>query len=711
MKDFFRSAHYALHYKARVAAAVVCVVLIAITWAGGLGAIIPGAKILISPEGLHGWVDQTNTHSRLGIRTLRRKVSAEKWAGIHEVMVVNSVAKDGPAEGAALAAGHWILGTKNSQGSETRLAFDDLHQHLANLPVDQTWTLMLYDPGNGRSWQVSVAPRPEDFKARWLKALTARLARPKDTRDRFALLAWLLIAVGVLTVFRDLLRLAQGYLVRTMSMRAVMDIRCENYATALRLPLDFYSTRGASDTMSRFIDDTSQVGAGLIVLFGKTLVEPAKLVGCFAMALWLNWKLTLLACVAGPPAYLLINQLGKVMRRATRKALTSRSRMLGALDETLHGIRVVKAYTTEHAEERRFRRINRQLYKESKSIAAAGAATAPSVEALGVIATLAASALAAYWVFEGQLDREVFLTLMALLAAMYDPVRKLSQVATQFHAADAAAKRVFELRDSEIETDRPNAHDLPRHQRSIEFRNVTFTYPNALRPALQDVSLDVRQGECVALVGANGSGKTTLMSLLPRFFKPDRGAVLVDGVDIADVALQSLRRQIAVVTQETVLFNASVAANIAYGEDAIDEQRIREVAAQAFVDEFVRDLPDGYDAVVGEGGATLSGGQRQRIAIARAILRDPAILIFDEATSQIDSESEAKIHQALETFMAGRTTFLIAHRFSTVVSADRVAVMEDGRIVDAGPHAELLGRCKVYRTLFETQLISDTDQA
>ena len=704
MKYFFRSIRYVLRYKARLAGSLACVVVIGLLWVGGLGTIIPGAKILISEEGLHGWSDQMMSRSRLGLKTVKRQVDSERrraaWADIRNAMLVASVVDDGPAAEAGIKPGVWIVGV-NGRYAE----FDDLHRQLAEQEAGGDWGLLVYDP-DGDDYQpktVRVLPSTPTWKARCLRSVASRVPRPKLRADRFNLLVWVLVLGAVLTILRDLFRFLHGYLVETTVLRAVMDIRCESYATALHLPLEYFTSRGTTDTMSRFIADTNQMARGLTAMFGKTMVEPAKLVVSLAGALYLNWKLTVLACVAGPPAYFLIRGMGKLMRRATKRALTSRALLLGALHQTLGGIRVVKAYTTEPEEQRRFRAINRRLYKESKPIAAADAATGPSVEALGVMAAMIAAGVAGHWVFQEQMDREVFLGLMVLLAAMFDPVRKLSQVSTRFHAADAAAQRVFELHDQPVEKDVPGAADLPRHSRSITFQNVTFTYRNAAQPALNDVTLTITRGECVAIVGANGSGKTTLVSMLPRLLTPGGGHVLIDGADIAGVSLQSLRGQIGVVTQEAVIFHATVAENIAYGSQAGRDQIVA-AAKQAFVDEFVQVIPGGYDAMIGERGSTLSGGQRQRIAIARAILRDPAIMIFDEAMSQIDSESEAKIHQALEAFMVGRTTLLIAHRFTTVTSADRVVVMDTGRIVDIGSHDELLERCKVYRALFDTQL-------
>jgi len=708
MKYFFRSVKYLWPYKARMAASLVCVLFISLLWAGSLSTIIPGAKILLSREGLHGWSDQTTVHSRLAGDTTRQELDdldrRKAWGGVAEVATVTSVEDDGPLAAAGIRPGQWILGVADG-GQHTYLEFDALHERLASQSGEQPWTLLVYDPDSASIDPVEVTPGPPGRQARWLARAAGLVERPRTWSDRYGLLLWVLGLALVMNIARDVFRFMQAYLVQTTVSRAIMDIRCELYGTTLRLPLSHFSDEGASDPTSRLIVDTAGIARGLVALFGKSMVEPGKLFAAFAVAMLLHWKLTLLACAVGPPTFLLIRILGKLMRRATKRALQSRSEMLGALEETLGGIRVVKAYTMEDVEQSRFRGIHRRLYKQIKRIAAADAATPPAVEALGIAAATAAGALAGYWVFYQGLDQDIFLGLLAVLAAMFDPVRKLSQVATRFYTADAAAQRVFELYDRQGETDVPGAGDLPRHNESIAFRNVSFTYPKATRPALRKVDLSIRQGECLAIVGANGSGKTTLLSLLPRFFSPQVGQVVIDGTDVAGVTLSSLRRQLGIVTQEAVIFRSSVADNIAYGARGATRQDVVAAAKQAFVDEFVREMPDGYDTVVGERGSTLSGGQRQRIAIARVILRDPAILVFDEAMSQIDSESEARIHQALGAFMAGRTTLIIAHRFSTVVGADRVAVMVDGAIVDVGKHAELLGRCEVYKMLFHTQLV------
>ena len=395
------------------------------------------------------------------------------------------------------------------------------------------------------------------------------------------------------------------------------------------------------------------------------------------------------------------------MHKASRRALENWSSMLSVLDETLQGIRVVKAYTMEGAERKRFFHVNRKLLKEQNRKEWLDAATGPLIEVLGLAAAMGACGLAGWLVFHDEMDTAMFLMWMAALFAMFDSVRKLAKVSMRFSEADAAAKRVFELHDAVQEKVILNAPTLGRMSKTIEFKDVFYRYPNSSEDALRGVNLTVKAGQTIAIVGPNGCGKTTLVSLLPRLFDPTSGQVFIDGVDISTCSYRSVRRQIGIVTQETVIFHATIAENISYGLRRPHQEDVLEAARKAYVDEFVKEIDTGYDTMVGEHGSTLSGGQRQRIAIARAILRDPAILIFDEALSQIDPQSEHRISQAMAEFIKGRTTLMIAHRYATVRKADAIVVMNEGRIIDMGRHDELLGRCDLYRHLYQTQFAGE----
>jgi len=711
MKDFIRSLRYLKPYRKPLAVSIVCVVLIAMLWAGGIGMIVPTMKVLISPEGLHGWAwgsiaqDRIDAEVELDFPTAETRVAGQPVTMLMDVIRVET---DSPAANTGILKRDWIIGVGDGAGKMRRLSPANANECMKLLlEAGESLTLEIFTPGgkSDLSRTVTVGPGEISMGSGMLGWAAGFIDQPKTRLERFPILIWALSIIVVMTVLRDVLQFFQEYLVRSVVLRAIMYLRCDNYDVALRLPTTFFAREGTSDTTSRFIQDTGEVTRGMVTLFGKTLVEPAKAIASLTMALIFSWQMTLVALVIGPPAYLLIRQLGRIMKKATRRALEGWSAMLSVLEETLAGIRVVKAYTMESAERKRFFRVNRRLLKQQKRIARTEAIVAPSIEAMGISAAMVAVGVAGYRVLNGQLDPEIFIGWMALLVAMFDPVRKLAKVATTFQRADAAATRIFQLQDQAQEKRVPNAPDLPVHNRSIEFRDVRFRYPGAIEDSLREINLAIDHDETIAIVGPNGSGKTTLVSLLPRLIDPTEGNVLIDGRDICLHSMRSLRKQIAVVTQETVLFNATIAENIAYGTLNPSKETVLAAAKRAFIDDFISELPDGYDTMVAQRGATLSGGQRQRITIARAILRDPAILIFDEAMSQIDSDSERRIHEAMEEFSRGRTTILIAHRFATVLSADRIVVIDAGKIRDIGPHAELLERCKLYKHLYETQFV------
>ena len=715
MKNFKRSLKYLWPYRRQLLLAGLCVVLIMVLWGSGLGLLLPGSKILISEEGLHGWAYSSATQDRLGVRLVQRSVPPHttiREGGVERelsiVLDVVRVDESGPSQG-KLQQNNWLVGRADGEDDGGFLRGDALARTIANHAPGEPLALRAYNPYTQKLQTVTVIPGRSGWRSRLLTRIARAIPEPASYVDRFPMLLWLLGFVVLITLLRNVLRFSQEYLVGAVVMRAMMDLRRDSYEVVLHLPTTFFSEKGISDSMSRFVQDTNQLADGQVALFGKTLAEPAKAVASLVVALSLSWPLTLLAIGAGPPAVALIRKFGEVMRKASRRALGSWSLMLAVLNETLAGIRVVKAYTMEGSERKRFFQVNRRLLKQQRRMVRTDAAVAPAVETLGMTAALGAVALAGYWVLHGgyDMDGDKFLALMGCLVAMFDPVRKLAKVATRFQRADAAAGRVFQLQDQEQEKRMPNAPMLPRHSQSIQLVHVRFRYPNASDDALKDINLTIPAGETLAIVGPNGSGKTTLASLLPRLLDPTEGKVLVDGRDISRYSLRSLRRQIGLVTQDAVLFHASIADNVAYGLRRARDEQVQAAARKAFVDEFVRDLPDGYDTMLGEHGATLSGGQRQRIAIARAILRDPAILIFDEAMSQVDPHSELRIQQAIKEFIRGRTTLLIAHRFSTVMTAQRIAVMDAGRIVDVGTHKELLSRCGLYHQLYQTQFLPE----
>ena len=550
---------------------------------------------------------------------------------------------------------------------------------------------------------------PESFRwveqAEWLGPLKPVLMRVVTflLDNRFT---GLVIVVGVLVVLKVLQGVCRAlgeYYTRTVSTRAAVDVANDLYDKVVDLPIGFFGQARNSQVMSRFTNDMYSVERGLATLFGKALREPMNLVFYLCYCFWLAPKLTLIAMCIVPLVALSMLVLGTRAKRGGKKALQSRARLLGLLNESLTGIRIVKAFLGGAYEKRRFEDENRRLYRQNRKVIKAEAATGPLVEFLTFVGVAVIIVMGGYYVIRQELKPSTVMTLYVSLGLALGPVRKLANVNTRFQLCRNGAQRIFEYMDTETEKlAAPGSFDLPVLAEGIRFEHVDFGYEDHT-PVLRDVDFEVRQGEVVAIVGASGVGKTTLVNLLSRFYAPTSGRILFDGKDIAQASLRSIREQIGLVTQDVLLFDDTVRANIAYGVATPDETRVLAAAKASHVHEFVERMPEGYDTVIGEGGTLLSGGQRQRLAIARAIYKAPAILILDEATSSLDSESEQLIKEALDVFMQGRTTFVIAHRLATVERADKIIVLERGRIQAMGAHEKLVGTSDVYRGLYQRQ--------
>ncbi len=526
--------------------------------------------------------------------------------------------------------------------------------------------------------------------------------------DRMSAVVWIMLGMGLLTVVGSTLTFLHAFLSLTIVQRTIADIRRETFHRVIRLPLKSVVTGGAADTVSRIVGDTAALESGLTSLISKSVSQVFKGVGFFAAALVVEWRMSLGAIVLGPAFYTIIRRLGKRIRRAARSAMQSQAGLLSAAVESLQGLRVVKVHTTERYEAGRFHRINKDFMRMMFRVRTARAISSPLVEALSVIVLGGLFIIPAHAVIQKSLDPSDLITAFAALFAAGASLKPLTGIINDIQQSSASATRIRELLDAAPEPGHGKLlPKLSRHHDSIEFKDISLTYPGATTPALSHVSLKVPHGQRVAVVGPNGSGKTTLLALVPRLFDPDAGSggIFIDGRDIREVSVRSLRRQIGVVTQETVLFRRSIRANIAYGADDATEERIVAAAKKARAHDFIAAMPQGYDSLVGEQGLTLSGGQRQRIAIARAVLREPAILILDEATSMIDADSEARIAEAVAEFSTGRTCLIVAHRLSTVINADCIVVMDQGRVVDQGTHAELMQRCETYRLIAQNQLL------
>lgn len=522
----------------------------------------------------------------------------------------------------------------------------------------------------------------------------------------------IVIALGVMTIIGAVCNFLHAYLSLTVIARTIANLRRECFHQVVHLPLKTVLKSGPSDFVSRIVYDTSSLAAGFNALLSKAVAQATKGIAAGLMAFWFDWRLALAALAIAPVVATIVRKLGKRIRRASKSALQSQAGLYQTASEVLGGLRVVKVHANERAEEGRFHRINREVVAQEFRVRTARALASPLVETvaifvLGILALIAVKAI-----LDGHLDRTNSLMVLGALGLAAAELKPLTSFMNDIQQASAAASRLSQLLGMAPEP----GHDarlpkLPRHSASLVFENVSLTYSGAESPAVDRVSLSIAHGETVAFVGPNGCGKTSLLSLVPRLFDADTGAVLVDGEDIRAFSVRSLRRQIGVVTQETVLFKGSIRSNIAYGAEDVTDERVVAAARAARAHEFILEKSGGYDFEIGESGSGLSGGQRQRLAIARAILRDPAILILDEATSMIDADSEAKIAEALSEFVAGtsgtrsRTCLIVAHRLSTVVSADKIVVMESGRIVDIGTHSTLLDRCDLYRSLAQHQLV------
>jgi subfamily B ATP-binding cassette protein MsbA len=543
---------------------------------------------------------------------------------------------------------------------------------------------------------------------------------PWIPNDRFDTVALIVGALLVATILKGAFIYLQEILVGSVVNRAVIDIRKRCFRNALKLDFQTIHKNGTSNLQSRMTNDVEILSAGMKTLLIRLIREPLKAGGCILFAFFFNWRLTLLSLLVVPVLGFIFHKFGRSLKKASHGTMETMSGIYKCLTETFDSIKVVLSFGSARRHRQQFHRRNKEYYRRSMKLIRVGALTRPVTEVFGVIAVLAAFLPGAYLVLRGtdslwgvqlssgQMDMAELTALYALLAGTLDSVRKLSSVYGEMKRASAASERIFEIIDEKTRVPEPKSpRVMGRHSHDITFNEITFAYlqeniDGVRPPALRDVTLKVDAGEVIAVIGENGSGKSTLLNLLPRFFDPDQGAVKIDGVDIRDITTRSLRDQIGMVTQETLLFDDTIFENIRYGKPDATWEEVEEAARQAHVIPFITQLPDGFDTVVGEKGQRLSGGQRQRIALARAIIRDPAILILDEATSAIDSQSEQIIHKVLKTFVKGRTVFVITHvindTFLDLVT--RVVVLENGRVVASGPHSELIQTCDVYQRLY-----------
>lgn len=720
---FRRACRYLGPYRKIVTISVISAFFVGLIFTTGLGAMLPILKVLINEDTVPAWVDRQISEKRLGV----------KLADDPTVVQVVSVSS-GLGKKAGLKRGDVITqvdGVVNSQApdSEVRL---ETRKALEALATHDQPKITLADKR-----EIALSPDPVPIHLRIAHTLAWKLPdHPVKT------IAVVFAIIAGLALLGNVVRFFQEYLSDKAAISATQDIRRHLYDHTLHIPMTFFGLRGTSDVTSRLVQDSQVLQDGFKIILGQSIQEPIKAAFAFGLALWVSPMLTLFIVVFAPVMAAVIKKFGKKMRRASRAMMQRSSTMLGQIEGTLIGIRVVKAAGAERFERRRYTRIMDGLKNEMLKMARYEAWATPALETVSLLVVGMVLMVASYLVLVRKtLDSSSFFLIMACLVSIGESLRRVSKLNSVLQRSNTAAARIFETLDVPVERRRGRVEqmrggvsnngdtleapefgekNLPPIQREIRFENLTFSYANSTQPAVDDLSLTVPKGKSVAVVGRNGSGKTTLLALLPRFYDPQAGRITIDGMDIRTATLRSLRKQIGIVTQDPIIFPGTIAENIAYGHPLAPRlhsgdrtepvRRLREqvesAAKRAFAHDFIMEKGQGYDTVLGELGGQLSGGQKQRINIARAILRASPILILDEATSQVDAESEHLIQQAIESIMHERTTFVIAHRFSTILSADTIVVMDRGRIVGQGLHDELLNNCPTYRQLYERQLMA-----
>lgn len=660
MKNFARVLRLALRYRFSFVASVVCALGVGVLWGANLGAIYPFVEIALYGKSLQQSVGTKITEAEAAIA--QKKGQLEK------------------------------LGVQLQEASAARKFQIESEMALARSRIAAEESLLA--------------------KCRWVQPYIARYL----PNDPFQTLVIFLGVAIVGTALKSLFVVAHTVLVARMSNLATYSLRKQFFRRTIRMDVATFNNDGTADLMSRFTHDMESLAAGLEALLGKLVREPLKMAACLIGAGVICWRLLIFSLILAPLAGLLIRWLAKMLRRANRRAMEEMAQLYGTLEEAFRSIKVVKSFTMEHQERRRFHARSKAYYRRMMRIVRYDSLVHPLTEILGIGTICLAVMAGAHLVLNGHthllgirmsdrpLEIPTLLLFFGFLIGAADPLRKLSDVFSRLQRGEAAADRIYTLLDREPAVRNPtHPRPLERHRKDLVFEKVEFAYQPG-RPVLHDVDLRIGFGEAIGIVGPSGCGKSSLVNLIPRFADPTAGQIRLDGLPLSDVRLRDLRGQVGLVTQEPLLFDDTVLNNIRYGSPQASLEQVVAAAKRAHAHRFIeQELPEGYDTILGPMGGQLSGGQRQRIALARAILRDPSILILDEATSQIDLESEQVIQHVLGDFVRGRTTVIVTHRLSLLALANRVVVMQDGRIADVGRHEELLARCDFYKRLFEIQ--------
>jgi ATP-binding cassette, subfamily B, bacterial MsbA len=732
-QHFWRACRFLRPYRNRIIISVLAALGVGAALAGSLTTMIPIMQLLINGDTVQGWIYRQTAAARMG-------VTFSQEPNIARILQANGAL----AKAVGLKGGQVVVyADLPASAPETPFPLDKRPAYLTGeiyrrIALADQPTSALDASGHPLQAESIVFREGEDAKApehrvtvlllptHWYSRLGLQIV-PRIPLDPVKAVAVIFSVLATLAIGGQVLRFIQEHESDQAAIYSVNDIRRRLYDKVLRIPISSFGQQGSSDATSRLVSDTDALQDGFKTVLGQSIQEPIKAAMAFGVALWYSWQLTLFIVIFAPVMATMMRKFGKKMRRASRAALRSSSTMLGQIEATLSGIRVVKAFNAQRFERQRYMKIMNSLIGEQVKMSRIDTMSGPIMESFIMVMAGFVVLFAAYKIMVSHtITSTGFLFVMISLATIAESLRKASKVNNALQKSNAAAQRIFEILDleSEVEVTRAQSPDkirsaplkLPPLATSISFENLVFMYPGTTVPALQNVSLTVPRGQSVAIVGRNGSGKTTLLALLERFYDPQSGRILVDGIDIRDVTLKSLREQISYVTQDSVIFPATIAENIAYGEPLASPEapespekkavceRIKDAARRAFAHDFIMEKPGNYSMMLGGLGGQLSGGQKQRVCIARAIFHQSPILVLDEATSQVDAESEHLIQQAIEHLMHERTTFVIAHRFSTILSADTIVVMERGQIVGQGKHKDLLETCEVYQQLYERQL-------
>ena len=673
MNQLGRALRMTLKYRWSVLGSFGCSLLVAILWGANLGAVYPFVEIVLQNKTLPQWADE-----RIEESTIRIAKHEQRIASLQEA-VVSADASNDEATAKVRAA------SADAVASEVRAIEYDLKAERTRLATTQYWqpTIDRYAPN-----------------------------------DAFRTLVYLMGVMFFATVVRCLCLLGSMVFVARVGHRTVLDLQQQAFENVLSLESHEAGGDGTSDLISRIRGETQLIGHTVKTLFGKTVREPLKMAACLAGAAYVNWRLLILSVLVCPLAGFVLAMLARATRRATKRAIEQSANLMDRLYEAISYQRVVKSFTMEQTERQRFQLVAHDIYRKRMRIAWLESLSRNNNELLG-ISMITLSVLAGGYLALTQqthllglrmatqpMDFGSVMVFFGFLIGVADPLRKLGDVYTIVQQGVVASDRVFPLIDKRAAvTDPVSPATMPTSEQGLEvsLENVWFEYqPNV--PVLKGVSLSLPAGSSTAIVGHNGCGKSTLINLLPRFFDPtgndgDAGTVRINGQDIREFSIGDLRRSVGYVTQQTMLFNDTVANNIGYGASNATMEEIVAAAKEAHADDFISVLECGYDTMIGQSGRSLSGGQRQRISLARAILKNPQVLILDEATSQIDPESENLIHQTLKEFIRNRTTIMITHRVSTLDLVDQIVIMKNGTVVDCGSHSQLMARCREYQQM------------